>query len=75
MWGGLGGAQQGAAWPCGRPLILVCRGAGAACHRRAVAGLPVFLRVCGVLRDVRGVRRSRRNLPARLAGARHNLQG
>ena len=35
MWGH--GAQQGAARPCGRPLILVCRGAGAACHWRVVA--------------------------------------
>ena len=40
------GAQQGAAQPCGRPLILVCRGAGAALPhvRRASAACGAFVR-------------------------------
>jgi len=44
--GGVGGAQQGAAQPCGRPLILVCRGAGAALPhvRRVSAACGAFVR-------------------------------
>ena len=44
--GDVGGAQQGAAQPCGRPLILVCRGAGAALPhvRRVSAACGAFVR-------------------------------